>query len=253
MAQKDVVLDFLQQHPCIFCDDCLSRETKIEPRQTIFQLCTALYNQELIERDKLECSVCGKIKKASRAKTINSTQLPKPLTDTTSKEVKPKSKQPRKAYIDRPTNPDRFVKVPLEFEKFDIENVFTQFDSYTLDEVLKKEKYSKFHDPVYAHYSGYLSMRLGEFLGMLKDQGDNFYKQFLNAYGDQSFCKFRMADNPFLDRKGLYLFKSENQIKYVGRVKGDLNFHLRINTGYAYISPKNCYIVVSQRTAISMQ
>jgi len=166
----------------------------------------------------------------------------KPLTYSKPRETEIRSKQPLSSYSDQPMNLDRFVNVPLVFEEFDIKNVFAKFDPYNLDEILKKERYAKFIDRVYAHYSPYINMKLGEFLGMLKEQGDNFYKQFLNTYGDLAFCKFRMADNHFSKRKGLYLYKSEGQVKYIGRVKGDYNFHLRINTGYAYISPKNCYI-----------
>lgn len=38
------------------------------------------------------------------------------------------------------------------------------------------------------------------------------------------------------------MYKCNEQIKYIGRVKGNFNFYQRINTGYANISPKNCYI-----------
>ena len=42
--------------------------------------------------------------------------------------------------------------------------------------------------------------------------------------------------------KGLYMYKYNDQIKYIRRVKGDYDFNQRINAGYASISPKNCYI-----------
>jgi hypothetical protein len=134
------------------------------------------------------------------------------------------------------------VEVDLEFEEFNIENLFTKFDSYTLGEILIKEKYLKLVDTCYKRYIPFMEMKLGAFLGMLKGQEDSYYKQFLNGSGDLAFCKFRMVGKDFSNHKGIYVYKYDGQIKYVGRVKGEYNFYQRINMGYANISPKNCYI-----------
>ncbi len=237
MAHRETILDYLQTHQGFYCDDCLSENCDIIPRQTVFQVCTKLYFQGLIERKKTICKGCGGHKKSSSQKGEEADLLQLPL-----KTDRAELSQQRKRDNNQVNDLDRFVEIDLEFEEFNIQNLFTRFDSYSLGEILKKDKYLKFADTCYKTYSPFMEMKLGAFLGMLKEQGDSYYMQFLNVYGDSAFCKFRMVGKDFSNCKGLYVYKSGGQIKYVGRVKGDYNFYQRINIGYAHLSPKNCYI-----------
>jgi len=81
---------------------------------------------------------------------------------------------------------------------------------------------------------------LGTFLLTLKRSGDAFYKQFLNRYGDGSYCKFHMERGPTASRKGLYCYRVDQELVYVGRSRDP--FEKRINHGYGTIHPKNCYL-----------
>lgn len=103
-----------------------------------------------------------------------------------------------------------------------------------------KDKYKKLKDVCNKKYSNYLNISLGKFLAILKSNNDIYYKKFLNPYGDLSYCKFRLESTPLTKCKGIYIYKINNQIKYIGRVLD--SFSNRINSGYANISPKNCYI-----------
>lgn len=240
LAHKDTILDYLNTHKGFFCDDCLSENCDIVPRQTVFQVCTKLNKQGLIKRGITACNCCGRIKKSNSAREGAIVQLPKvPKHNRIQHHQEP---QHHKENYNQTNGFESFIEVGLEFGEFDIENTFTKFNAYTLGEILNKDKYSKFVGLCQKKYFAYMEMKLGEFLGILKEQGDSFYKKFLNAYGDSTYCKFGMVDQQFSKRKGIYVFKSNGQIKYIGRVKGEYNFYQRINMGYAIISPKNCYI-----------
>ena len=61
---------------------------------------------------------------------------------------------------------------------------------------------------------------------------------FLNKYGDNEFCEFKITES--LSERGIYVYVIDNKIKYVGRCTD--NFNKRINQGYGKIHPKNCFI-----------
>jgi len=66
MSNRDIVLEFLEQDPLKwYCDDCLSSQLEIKPRQQIFQICNRLDKENKIRREQGECSLCEKNKKVS--------------------------------------------------------------------------------------------------------------------------------------------------------------------------------------------
>lgn len=67
MANIDLILSILSKFSRL-CDDCLSIETGISPRQTVNQICRNPRNSIKIMRDKGTCPVCYKFK-------INNTQI----------------------------------------------------------------------------------------------------------------------------------------------------------------------------------
>lgn len=83
-------------------------------------------------------------------------------------------------------------------------------------------------------------MPIGTFLLKLKNQGDAFYKEFLNDCGDLEYCRFCIGDKEWLKRRGIYIYAVGNKIRYVGRCLD--SFEKRVNSGYGRISPKNCFI-----------
>jgi len=129
------------------------------------------------------------------------------------------------------------IKVELNFENKNIENIFSNKQNKTLKETLKNNKYKNLFDHCNTNYNKYLDYKLGVFLNDLKVNKDEYYKKFLNEYGDNKFCKFKIKEN--LNKKGIYFFVENNQVMYLGRCLN--NFQNRINNGYGNISPKNCY------------
>jgi len=109
-----------------------------------------------------------------------------------------------------------------------------------LAETLEHSKYRKLSNSTYKKYSDYLDWALGEFILMLKNKGDAYYKLFLNRYGDSTYSHFWIDDHSILGKKGLYAYKTGNELKYIGRCRD--NFQRRINLGYGKIYPKNCYL-----------
>ena len=87
-------------------------------------------------------------------------------------------------------------------------------------------------------YKAHLAKKLGDFLKILKKGKDSNYLCFLNKYGDNKYCKFKIDTH--LEDKGIYCYIKDDKIKYIGRCTD--NFKKRINQGYGKIHPKNCFI-----------
>ncbi len=69
MNNEDVILKYLAgKKDEWFCDDCLSGETDIRPRQQVNQITNRLKSNGRIRRRKNSCSICGKRKKSSSFK-----------------------------------------------------------------------------------------------------------------------------------------------------------------------------------------
>ena len=77
-----------------------------------------------------------------------------------------------------------FENVALQFEEVQIENTFRKKNNKTLSETLRHKRYMKFSDEVKENYPNSLGKPLGEFLYELKINGDQYYRRFLNRYGD---------------------------------------------------------------------
>ena len=110
----------------------------------------------------------------------------------------------------------------------------------TLRETIEHGRYAKFANITKKQYTDHLDELLGTFLAHLKETGDPFYKHFLNAYGDGSYCTFSLSDKTVTTLKGIYAYSVGEELMYIGRCRD--NFGKRINTGYGRICAKNCYI-----------
>lgn len=131
-----------------------------------------------------------------------------------------------------------FVEVELEFFERGIDSIFRLKNNKSLEETLESKRYGRIK--LNENISTQVNMQkpLGEFLYTLKCEGHREYLEFLNRYGDSEYCHFKIKDS--LKDNGIYLWVSENQIKYVGRCTD--NFGKRVNQGYGKISAKNCFI-----------
>lgn len=119
-------------------------------------------------------------------------------------------------------------------------NIFADLDNKTLKETLEHHKYRKLKKDVSESYSSFLNINLGEFLFKLKNEGDYFYRKFLNKNGDKSFCKFKIAEQNQVRLKGLYIYCVKEKLMYIGSTTD--SYKKRIDTGYGTIFPKNCYL-----------
>lgn len=133
-----------------------------------------------------------------------------------------------------------FKRINIRFEYFNKEDLFASLRNKTVRETIERPKYAQFADEILRSYQVYKNYSLGDFLHHLKGDNDQFYKKFLNPYGDEKYCKFKIIDETVLNQKGLYSYILQGEVMYIGRCRD--SFYSRINIGYGYISPKNCYI-----------
>lgn len=133
-----------------------------------------------------------------------------------------------------------FREVRLTFEDSVYQNVFSCKNNKSVAQTLLHKRYQNLASRVNQGYSQSLQMPIGTFLLKLKNQGDAFYKEFLNDCGDLEYCRFCIGDKEWLKRRGIYIYAVGNKIRYVGRCLD--SFEKRVNSGYGRISPKNCFI-----------
>lgn len=132
-----------------------------------------------------------------------------------------------------------FRPVDLQFEGSQRENVFALKNNKSVGETLKHRRYANLASDA-EKYLSLLDIPLGEFLLKLKQDGDQFYKRFLNKHGDMRYSTFSIKNPEFLGGRGLYAYYVGDQLRYIGRCRD--NIKKRINQGYGKIHPKNCYI-----------
>ena len=115
-------------------------------------------------------------------------------------------------------------------------DLFAAKNNKTLAETLDQKRYTRLRFEVERNYSDRLGEPLGEFLLGLKVAEDNFYRSFLNSYGDLEYCTFEIADSWALGLRGVYFYSVDDEVKYVGRCKDSMK--KRINQGYGKDSSK---------------
>lgn len=132
-----------------------------------------------------------------------------------------------------------FRHVELHFEGGQRENVFALKNNKSVGETLRHQRYIKLACET-EKYPESMDVPLGDFLLTLKQDGNHFYKRFLNKHGDKRYSTFSIKVQEVLVGKGLYGFYVEDQLRYIGRCRDSMK--KRINQGYGKIHPKNCYI-----------
>ena len=131
-----------------------------------------------------------------------------------------------------------FEKTSLEFIEKGIESVFKTKNNKTLKETLEHPRYKTVKKRLKQPTEEELEKPLGEYLLKKKNSNDLEYKLFLNKYGDNTFCHFKL--NSHLNDKGLYIWVVNGKVKYLGRCSD--NFKKRVNQGYGKINAKNCFV-----------
>ena len=143
-------------------------------------------------------------------------------------------------YLPQEENAYLFLQIPISFDENTYTDIFALKNNKTLSETLSHKRYVKFLPEITEKYSECLSQPLGEFLITLKENGDEFYKKFLNKSGDESYSSFKITDLELANLKGIYAYYIDKDLKYIGRCRDSMK--KRINSGYGRITPKNCYI-----------
>lgn len=134
----------------------------------------------------------------------------------------------------------KLQEVPLAFDDEIQTNIFSAKNNKSVRETLAHARYAKVSELTHADHGDSMDQPLGEFLLSLKIAGDDFYKRFLNRYGDLEYSRFSLADSTFHDLKGVYAYFHKDQLMYIGRCRDSMK--KRVNQGYGKIHPKNCYI-----------
>lgn len=134
---------------------------------------------------------------------------------------------------------DLMIEIPLHFEPKTYTNIFKNKNNSTLKETIESPRYEFLSSMVIQHYYHHLDAKIGDFLIALKESGDNFYKEFLNKYGDLEYSTFYLHNKEQHDLRGVYFYYLDNELKYIGRCRD--NIKKRVNAGYGKISPKKCF------------
>jgi len=63
MNNPETILEFLEATSKAYCDDCLSKETRVEPRNQVNQICRRLQGELKLVRREGRCALCDREKK----------------------------------------------------------------------------------------------------------------------------------------------------------------------------------------------
>jgi hypothetical protein len=132
-----------------------------------------------------------------------------------------------------------FKPVNLHFFGGMKENVFARSQK-TLQEVLQHPAFSHLVSPVNARYSRYLPLKAGLFLDNLKERHDPFYREFLNTYGDEKYCSFRLEGSQDGDKRGVLIVVHNRALYYAVNCSDPIREI--INTSLGRISPEECFL-----------
>lgn len=133
----------------------------------------------------------------------------------------------------------QLTEIPLCFKDEKYINLFKDKNNKTLEETISSKRYKSLEDDVRKNYRQSLDNKLGDFLLKLKFFNNDFYKKFLNKYGDLEYSIFSIQNDIHGKLKGVYFYYLDDELKYIGRCKDSMR--LRVNNGYGKISPKNCF------------
>lgn len=132
-----------------------------------------------------------------------------------------------------------FKPVKLQFSGGMKENVFARAQK-PLRDVLENPAFSHLVPVVNARYSRYLPLKSGIFLSQLKERRDPLYREFLNNYGDEKFCTFRMEGPGDGDKNGVLIVVAGGRIYHA--LECNATFRATINDSFGRISPEDCFL-----------
>ena len=132
-----------------------------------------------------------------------------------------------------------FTKVEMIVLEQGIVDLFESFDKKTLGELTNQKKYTHLKDFV-NEQSHIKDLPAGAALKALKMEGNQFYRQFLNNYGDLIYSRFVVSgDQDILKQQGVYTIIANNELKFCGVCAR--TFKERFNQHIGNIYAKGCY------------
>lgn len=132
-----------------------------------------------------------------------------------------------------------FIPIQLHFGKRAIYDLFSKRKE-TLGEIIRLPPYHHLAKRVNENYRHYLEIHIGLFLFELKTRKDDFFHAFLNPYGDETYCTFRIVGNKITKRKGAYIIVVNGTIKTAGASFS--SFLSTINEELGSLTPQSCYL-----------
>ncbi|MER2192902.1 MAG: hypothetical protein ABS951_18265 [Solibacillus sp.] len=134
----------------------------------------------------------------------------------------------------------RFEKIGIEVLETGLENVFSRFDKMTLEQLIHQKKYEHLRSTTQQEYCALLGDPAGQALMELKEGQHDFYREFLNNYGDLSYTKFVVeGSEESLQKKGVYMVLCDEELVFAGVCAR--SFRERFNQHLGNISAKGCY------------
>jgi hypothetical protein len=77
--------------------------------------------------------------------------------------------------------------------------------------------YSDIRPDIERAYDPYLPVPVGVFLAEQKKRGEQLYHAFLNSYGDEEYCTFRIDEDEHAQQKGVIMILVKGKMGYAGQ------------------------------------
>ncbi|MCX6688973.1 MAG: hypothetical protein NTZ39_04675 [Methanoregula sp.] len=131
-----------------------------------------------------------------------------------------------------------FRHVQLQFGRSIQVALFTR-STRTLADIISLPVYSDIRPAIERAYAPYLPGMVGAFLAEQKKHGEQLYSAFLNPYGDEEYCTFRIDEDEYSCQKGVILILVKGKVGYVSSCY--TTFGTFFNDELGRIIPDMCY------------
>jgi len=132
-----------------------------------------------------------------------------------------------------------FRPVTLHFAGGVKEDVFARAQK-PLQDILENPVFDHLKSMVNAKYSRYLPLKVGLFLGQLKERHDPFYREFLNPYGDEKYGTFRLLESNETGKNGVLIVVANKGMYHAVNCPDTISGI--VNDTFGRISPEDCFL-----------
>jgi hypothetical protein len=131
-----------------------------------------------------------------------------------------------------------FRHVTLQFGR-SIQVALFSRSTRTLADIISLPPYSDIRPDIERAYDPYLPVPVGVFLAEQKKRGEQLYHAFLNSYGDEEYCTFRIDEDEHAQQKGVIMILVKGKMGYAGPCH--TAFGTLMNDELGRIIPDMCY------------